>query len=321
MPITDAKTMARRLRADLSAAGVEVTHSQALELVAHQHGYKDWNSMAAAPIVAEQPPAAHSAIPIFRFFDLTRTLEFYVDFLGFTVNSRHRFDNHSPEYLEVEREGVRLHLSEHYGDATPGSATIIDVADAATLQRNLVAREYRFARPGLETQPWGLTITIQDPAGNRIIFLQSRTSKAERVEGHGAPIVSEITVPVDAATAYDAFIDIGRWWDRRLSPEPATFEGVHVGAVGEPVLLIHRDAQYPIGTVTHAERGVRYSQTFTLAVDSEYPTTLSAEFVKAGEATLVRLSHGGWTAGNAAERAKFTEWPELLRRYAATLRD
>ena len=91
--------------------------------------------------------------------------------------------------------------------------------------------------------------------------------------------------------------------------------------MGEPVLLIHRDAQYPIGTVTHAERGVRYSQTFTLAVDSEYPTTLSAEFVKAGEATLVRLSHGGWTAGNAAERAKFTEWPELLRRYAATLRD
>jgi hypothetical protein len=31
----------------------------------------------------------------------------------------------------------------------------------------------------------------------------------------------------------------------------------------------------------------------------------------------VRLEHGGWTAANVDQRAKFREWPLLLRRFAA----
>ena len=31
----------------------------------------------------------------------------------------------------------------------------------------------------------------------------------------------------------------------------------------------------------------------------------------------VRFEHGGWTAANADQRAKFREWPLLLRRFAA----
>lgn len=311
----DAKAMARRLRAELAEHGRTITYSQALETIAHLHGFRDWNTMAAARPRDGGAVRLGVAIPILRMFDVERTLAFYVDFLGFTVAWEHRFADHAPLYLEVQRDGVRLHLSEHHGDATPGSAVIIEVADAAALQRDLVGRDYRYARPGLEQQDWGLTVTVGDPAGNRVIFLQPN-GRAERVAEHGAPIENEITVPVDALTAYEAFVDMGRWWDPRLTPDADSFRGVQVGRVGEPVELLHGTSRFPIGTVTHAEPGVLYAQTFTLAVDPEYPTTLSARFSAVDGGTRVVLSHGGWNAGNVAERAKFTEWPDLLRRYA-----
>ena len=31
----------------------------------------------------------------------------------------------------------------------------------------------------------------------------------------------------------------------------------------------------------------------------------------------MRFSHGGWTAGNVAGRARFSEWPILLDRFVA----
>lgn len=173
MSNSDPKTMAKRLRTELAERGLDVTHSQALELVAHQHGHTDWNTMSAlasADTAAGQ--AARGAIPVLRMFDTDRTFEFYLGFLGFTVRWEHRFEEAMPLYVEVERDGVRLHLSEHHGDATPGSSVIIHVADAAALQRELIAHEYRYARPGLEQKDWGLTVTVGDPAGNRLIFLQ-----------------------------------------------------------------------------------------------------------------------------------------------------
>lgn len=56
VPSRDAlKAQARRLRAALGADGLELGHGRALELVAHQHGFKDWNTACAA---AERPPPA-----------------------------------------------------------------------------------------------------------------------------------------------------------------------------------------------------------------------------------------------------------------------
>ena len=46
--IESLKAQARKLRADLANTGNPVSHSRALELVAHQHGYKDWNTIHAA---------------------------------------------------------------------------------------------------------------------------------------------------------------------------------------------------------------------------------------------------------------------------------
>lgn len=314
----EAKTMAKRLRAELAEQDLLISHAQALEMVAHLHGHRDWNTMAAVGAAAAPPPAP-GAIPVFRMFDVERTLAFYVDFLGFSVAWEYRLTDHYPRYLEVVRDGVRLHLSEHHGDATPGSSVIIGVADAAALQRELVAKDYPYARPGLERPDWGLTVTVGDPASNRLIFMQPNDGDGERVPEHGGAIEHEITVPVAPDVAYAGFVDLGRWWDPRLTPDEASFRGVRVGAVGEPVVLLHEGSTFEIGTVLAREPGVRYAQTFTLALDPEHPTTLTAQLHAVDGGTRVSLRHDGWDAGNVAERGKFTEWPALLRRYAASL--
>jgi len=46
------KAQAKRLRADLGAAGRDMTHAAALETVAHQWGMRDWNTLAAKADVA-----------------------------------------------------------------------------------------------------------------------------------------------------------------------------------------------------------------------------------------------------------------------------
>lgn len=42
------KQQARRLRNELEAAGGPIGHGRALELVARQYGYRDWNTLSAA---------------------------------------------------------------------------------------------------------------------------------------------------------------------------------------------------------------------------------------------------------------------------------
>jgi len=110
-------------------------------------------------------------IPILRMFDVVKAREFYVDFLGFTVNFEHRFGADFPLYMQVSRGGAMLHLSEHHGDATPGSAVRIGVGDLDQLFSEIREKDYKFARPAIQEQPWGLReLIVGDPFGNRIIF-------------------------------------------------------------------------------------------------------------------------------------------------------
>lgn len=50
-----AKAQARAYRADHAAQGREVSHSKSLEVIAHSHGYRDWNTFHAA--IGNQPRA------------------------------------------------------------------------------------------------------------------------------------------------------------------------------------------------------------------------------------------------------------------------
>lgn len=112
------------------------------------------------------------AVPILRIFSVEKAREFYLDFLGFTLDWKHRFSEDLPLYMQITRSGLRLHLSEHYGDSTPGSAVFIPTEDIDALHQELSARQYRYARPGVETLDWGKELNLTDPFGNRLRFCQ-----------------------------------------------------------------------------------------------------------------------------------------------------
>ncbi len=175
--INEAKAMARRLRAALAAQNIDLPHSATLELVASQLDYADWN-VASAKLDADPLDGVRflRTIPILRIFDEAKAREFYCGFLGFAVDFEHRFEAALPLYMQVSRAGLRLHLSEHHGDASPGSTVFVTTQGVHALHKELNDRKYGYARPGVERQPWGDVLTVLDPFGNRIRFCESRTT-------------------------------------------------------------------------------------------------------------------------------------------------
>lgn len=113
------------------------------------------------------------AIPIIRIFSEDKAREYYVGFLGFTVDWEHRFDDNFPLYMQVRRADLILHLSEHHGDATPGSAIFVPMQGIDALRDELHGKQYKFGKPGIEALPWGRGLETIDPFGNRIRFCES----------------------------------------------------------------------------------------------------------------------------------------------------
>ncbi|MCO7505810.1 MULTISPECIES: glyoxalase superfamily protein [unclassified Pseudomonas] len=172
--IEQAKQMAKRLRTALQAQNPLLTHSGALELVAQQLGHKDWNTASAllAPATSASEVCFDKPIPILRMFDEAKAREFYLDFLGFSVEFEHRFEADLPLYLGIVRNGLQLHLSEHHGDASPGSTVFIPMHNIEQLRDELLAKRYGYGRPDIVEQGWGKVLEVYDPFGNRIRFCQ-----------------------------------------------------------------------------------------------------------------------------------------------------
>lgn len=99
-------------------------------------------------------------VPIFYAQDARQSAEWYHR-LGFEVEGEHQFAPGMPYYLFLKRGDIRLHLSEHKGDAKPHSLVYfyVDNVDA-------VAAEFG---EKVKDQPWGCReIWISDPDGNRL---------------------------------------------------------------------------------------------------------------------------------------------------------
>jgi hypothetical protein len=183
---TDAKVMARALRSALGEKSITLSNSESLEIVAEQFGAGSWNVLAAKIEAAEGAnPAASKqrvrfvdAIPILRIFSVEKAKEFYVDFLGFQIDWEHRFGDNFPLYAQISRAGLKLHLSEHHGDASPGSTVFVWMRGIAEFHRELLAKNYRYYRPGLEEAPWDAKVMeVGDPFGNKLRF--SEPNKAD----------------------------------------------------------------------------------------------------------------------------------------------
>jgi catechol 2,3-dioxygenase-like lactoylglutathione lyase family enzyme len=175
----DSKLMAKDLRAALAARNIDISHSDALEFVAKQHGFDNWNVLAAkigdgekmgeAGAYAFEPP-----IPILRTFDEAKAREFYIDFLGFKFDWDHRFAPGMPLYMQVSRGKLVLHLSEHHGDASPGATEFIWMTGIDEFHKEILAKKYKNSRPGIRDVDWGREFEVPDPFGNRLRFCQRK---------------------------------------------------------------------------------------------------------------------------------------------------
>ena len=114
-------------------------------------------------------------IPILRSYDENKAKEFYIDFLEFKVDWEHRFEDNLPLYMQISKGDCIIHVSEHHGDCSPGSALRIETDDLDGYQKRLVEKKYKNARPGINDMPWGRDMPIADPFGNRLIFSKLKT--------------------------------------------------------------------------------------------------------------------------------------------------
>jgi catechol 2,3-dioxygenase-like lactoylglutathione lyase family enzyme len=110
-------------------------------------------------------------IPLLRIFSVDKAREFYVDYLGFTLDWEHHFEPNTPAYLQVSREGLTLHLTEHHGDCCPGSTVFVWMTGIDEFHREITGKNYKYLRPGIEKTFYDAKcVQVIDPFGNRISF-------------------------------------------------------------------------------------------------------------------------------------------------------
>ncbi|MET0930963.1 MAG: glyoxalase superfamily protein [Aeromicrobium sp.] len=115
-----------------------------------------------------------AAIPMLRVVDEAIARDFYVDYLGFSWDWESRFDASAPLYCQVSRGHLRIHLTGHFGDGTPGTHLFLPVEGIDELHAELAAKQSRHSRPGVETVPWGRVMSVVDPFSNHLNFTEWR---------------------------------------------------------------------------------------------------------------------------------------------------
>jgi catechol 2,3-dioxygenase-like lactoylglutathione lyase family enzyme len=97
-------------------------------------------------------------IPILRVQDAAAAARWY-ERLGFQLVNVHRFEPALPAFATIQRGAISLFLSEHAGDARPGTLIYLRVRDARALADKLGKQ--------IDDNPWGEDFELTDPDGNR----------------------------------------------------------------------------------------------------------------------------------------------------------
>lgn len=98
-------------------------------------------------------------IPILRVADAERAVEWYGQ-LGFSKEWEHRFADGLPAFVSIARGHARIYLSEHTGDAQPGTLLYLrhSMLDDLAVQLGVEPTEVA----------WGRELHLEDPDGNRL---------------------------------------------------------------------------------------------------------------------------------------------------------
>jgi uncharacterized glyoxalase superfamily protein PhnB len=109
-------------------------------------------------------------IPTFRILDYQEAIDFYIQALEFRIDWEHRFGPNEPVYMQISRNGLKLHLSENKRFKT-GVIIFVESKNLNKLYSNLVARQKKIALTKPATTEWQtIQMEIEDPFGNILRF-------------------------------------------------------------------------------------------------------------------------------------------------------
>jgi catechol 2,3-dioxygenase-like lactoylglutathione lyase family enzyme len=110
--------------------------------------------------------------PCLRVGDAARSLEFYVDQLGFRERWRHHAEPDLPTTIGIGRGGATLILTD-LPDVPFGAVVYLYTSELDTVFHELAARGITIELAPTE-MPWRLReMHLRDPDGNRLRFAQS----------------------------------------------------------------------------------------------------------------------------------------------------
>ena len=176
--------MAKALRGEIERRHqLQLSHSECLEIVSRQLGAPSWNHLSSLIDrngAASLPwKAANATVPVLRIYSVDKALQFYVEFLGCTLDFGGPSGGQgTPYYGQVSRAGTTLHLAEHHYDPSPGATVLIWMSGLDALHAALDARRWEVPvwgpavwTPEIEDAPWGARVlTVGDPFGNHLRF-------------------------------------------------------------------------------------------------------------------------------------------------------
>jgi uncharacterized glyoxalase superfamily protein PhnB len=105
-------------------------------------------------------------VPILHIDGYEEATAFYVGWLGFKIDWEFRLEPAFPVYMQVSRDGLVFHLSQHKGDNPGGVMCHVDVDDLDALVAEWKVRRPEFTLE-VEITPWNAKhLTLRDPFGN-----------------------------------------------------------------------------------------------------------------------------------------------------------
>ena len=113
--------------------------------------------------------------PVFRILDYHQAREFYIDWLGFSIDWEDR-SSKGPLYMQISRGDLVLHLTSHDGDSNPGSKAIAEINGLLAYHHFLLQKDSAFPQPALEKTSWSekvMQAKVVDPSGNSLVFVEA----------------------------------------------------------------------------------------------------------------------------------------------------
>lgn len=115
-----------------------------------------------------------NCVPTFQINDHKKAIEFYVDFLGFSIDWEHRFGDSAPVYMQISNNGMILHLSENERFKT-SVIVFVETKGIESFRNTLLNNKYGKVIPDISITSWNTKqMELEDPFGNLLRFNEHR---------------------------------------------------------------------------------------------------------------------------------------------------